>query len=338
MELAPHITLEQWRALIAVVDTGSYAKAAEALHKSQSSVTYAVQKLESLLGVKAFEIQGRKATLTPTGQLLYRRARTLVDEASGLERAARKLSAGWEAEIGLAVEIIFPTWLLLECLDKFGKESPHTHVEVIESVLGGTPEALLQGQADLAITGMIPQGFMGDPLIRLRFVLVAHAEHPLHKLGRALTMQDLRGERQLVVRESGIKRATRPWVEATQRWTVSHMATSMEAVRMGYGYAWFPEEKIRAELEAGTLKPLPLHEGGERYGQLYLVFAERDAAGPGTLRLAQIIRESVARECVRHVAPVAQAKSDSASTLDGIAATPQAPAVNVEGVAASRET
>src|SRR5687768_3361433 len=92
MELAPHITLEQWRALIAVVDTGSYAKAAEALHKSQSSVTYAVQKLESLLGVKAFEIQGRKATLTPTGQLLYRRARTLVDEASGLERAARKLS------------------------------------------------------------------------------------------------------------------------------------------------------------------------------------------------------------------------------------------------------
>ena len=55
------ITLEQWRALVAVVDHGSYAKASEALHKSQSSVTYAVQKLESLLGVQAFEIQGRKS-------------------------------------------------------------------------------------------------------------------------------------------------------------------------------------------------------------------------------------------------------------------------------------
>ena len=41
----PHIALDQWRALIAVVDSGGYAQAAEALHKSQSSVTYAVQKI-----------------------------------------------------------------------------------------------------------------------------------------------------------------------------------------------------------------------------------------------------------------------------------------------------
>lgn len=300
MEPSPRISLDQWRALIAVVDGGGYAKAAERLHKSQSSVTYAVQKLQSALGVKAFELKGRKASLTPTGELLYRRARTLVEEAGSLERAARKLSAGWEAEIGLAVEIVFPSWLLLACLDRFGKESPQTRIELIESVLGGTPEALLLGQADLAITGMIPQGFPGDPLVRMRFVLVAHPDHPLHKLGRALTMQDLRPHRQLLVRESGSTRATRPSLEAAQRWTVSHAATSLEAVRAGYGYAWFSEEKIRNELAAGTLKPLPLREGGERYAQLYLVFADRDAAGPGTLRLAAIIREAVAQECERH--------------------------------------
>src|SRR5450631_4049335 len=95
----PHISLEQWRALIAVVDAGGYAQAAETLHKSQSAVTYAVQKLEAVLGVKAFEIRGRKAVLTPTGQLLYRRARALLDEAGGLEKAARSISAGWEPEI-----------------------------------------------------------------------------------------------------------------------------------------------------------------------------------------------------------------------------------------------
>ena len=88
------VTLEQWQALIAVVDTGSYAKAATAVHKSQSSVTYAVQQLESQLEVKAFEIQGRKAVLTPTGHLLYRRARALVDEANGLEQLAKTVSAG----------------------------------------------------------------------------------------------------------------------------------------------------------------------------------------------------------------------------------------------------
>jgi len=102
------------------------------------------------------------------------------------------------------------------------------------------------------------------------------------------------------VRESGSTRATRPSLEAAQRWTVSHAATSLEAVRAGYGYAWFSQEKIRNELAAGTLKPLPLREGGERYAQLYLVFADRDAAGPGTLRLAAIIREAVAQECERH--------------------------------------
>lgn len=294
---ATRITLEQWRSLVAVVDAGGYAQAAEALHKSQSSITYAVQKLQSLLGVKAFEVQGRKAVLTPTGQLLYRRARALLDDAGGLENAARRLSAGWEAEIRIVMELIFPTWLMLKCLDRFGAESPHTRIELIESVLGGTQEALLQGQADLAIAGSIPAGFSGDALMRLRFVLAAHPDHALHRLGRPVTMQDLRAHRQLIVRETGQHRATRPSIEATQRWTVSHMSTSIIAVRSGFGYAWLPEDKIRDELAAGTLKPVPLRDGGERYAELYLVFADRDAAGPATLRLAEIIKEMVVSEC-----------------------------------------
>ena len=295
-----YITLEQWRTLITVVESGGYAQAAEVLHKSQSSVTYAVQKIESMLGVKAFEMQGRKAVLTPTGQFLYRRAKSLLDDSRSLERAAKRLSAGWEAEIRLAVEILFPTWLLLSCLDKLGQESPHTRIEVVESVMGGTSEALLQGQVDMAILGLIPAGFLGTPLIRLRAFAVANPEHPLHKLGRPLTLEDLKAHRHIVVRESGSKRTTNTLlVEATQRWTVSHSATSIEAVRSGYGFAWFPEEKIRNELREGSLKRLPLRDGGERYLQLYLTLADPDAAGPGTLRLAQIIRESVASECMQ---------------------------------------
>jgi DNA-binding transcriptional LysR family regulator len=81
----PRVTLEQWRCLVAVVDAGGYAQAALRLHKSQSSVTYAVQKLESLLDIEAFAIEGRKAVLTPTGQMLYGRARSLLDDAAGLE-------------------------------------------------------------------------------------------------------------------------------------------------------------------------------------------------------------------------------------------------------------
>jgi DNA-binding transcriptional LysR family regulator len=293
------VTLEQWKALISVVDSGGYEKAAEAMNKSQSSVTYAVQKLQSQLGVKAFEVKGRKAVLTPTGEFLYRRARALVEDAAATERAARKLSAGWEAEIGIAVEVAFPTWLLLQCLDSFGKESPHTRIEVIESVLGGTAEALLQGQAEIAITGMVPQGFFGELLMPIRFLPAAHPEHALHKLGRALTMQDLRAHRQLVIRESSRTRATRPRVEAEQRWTVSHMATSIEAASKGYGYGWYPEYRIRDEITEGTLKPLKIRGGGDSLAQIYLVFADRDAAGPGALRLAAIMREMAAAACKR---------------------------------------
>jgi len=297
---APRISIDQWRALVAVVDAGGYAQASQHMHKSQSAITYAVQKLESTLGIHAFEIRGRKAMLTATGQLLYRRARALLDEAASIEKSARALSAGWEAEIRVAVEVVFPTWLILDCLAEFGAEGPHTHVELIESVLGGTQEALQQGEADLAIAGSVPAGFNGEPVMRVRFVLAAHPAHPLHRLGRTITTKDLRAHRQLVVRETGTRRATRTFVEAAQRWTVSNMSTSIIAARSGYGYAWLPEYKIRDELAAGTLKPLPLREGAERFAELYLVFADRDAAGPGTLRLAEIVRKRTAAECSKH--------------------------------------
>ena len=51
MSATPRITLDQWAALVFVVESGGYAKAAETLHKSQSTLTYAIQKLEELLGV-----------------------------------------------------------------------------------------------------------------------------------------------------------------------------------------------------------------------------------------------------------------------------------------------
>ncbi|PTR10798.1 DNA-binding transcriptional LysR family regulator [Nitrosospira sp. Nsp5] len=297
--MAPHITLEQWRSLIAVVDAGGYAQAAETLFKSQSAVTYAVQKIESLLGVKAFEIQGRKAILTPTGQMLYRRALALVDEANDLERAAHTLSAGWEVVIHIAAEILFPSSLLLACLERFGQESPRTRVELIESVIGGTSDALLKGEVDLAILPQLPPGFLGNLLMRIRLLAVAHADHPLHHHGRELTYRDLRAYRHLVVRDSGAKRDQRAvTVEVDQRWTVGQVATSIQAVCMGYGFAWLPEEHIREELRTGMLRPLPLREGGTREVPLYLVLANPDFAGPGARRLVEIIRKSVDEEYV----------------------------------------
>lgn len=247
----PHITLEQWRSLIEVVEAGGYAQAAEKLCKSQSAVSYAIQKIESLLDVKVFEIQGRKAVLTATGKMLYRRALALVDEATDLERAAHKLSAGWEAVITIAAEVLFPAGLLLTSLERFGQESPGTRVELIESVLGGTSDALSSGEVDLVISPQLLPGFLGDVLMRIRLLAVAHADHPLHQVGE-LGYRDLQAYRHVVVRDSGSKRDQRAVsVEVDQRWTVSQVATSIQAVCMGYGFAWLPEAHISEQLKSG---------------------------------------------------------------------------------------
>ncbi len=152
----PRITLDQWSALVAVVEAGGYAQASQRLHRTQSTVTYTIKKLEDLLGLKVFELRGRKAQLTPAGQALYRRGKALLEEAARVERAARELARGWEPEIRIAVDIIFPTWLLLECCAEFGREHPDTRIEITESVLGGTEEALTEGRVDFG--GRTPGG------------------------------------------------------------------------------------------------------------------------------------------------------------------------------------
>jgi DNA-binding transcriptional LysR family regulator len=292
MKAPTRITLEQWRSLIAVVDAGGYAQAAEALNKSQSTITYAVKKLEQTLDVAAFELKGRRAVLTGTGELLYQRALHLLEDASRLEQAAKSASAGWEPVIGLSVEVLYPTWLLLEGLAQFGEECPHTHIELYESVMGGTQENLLQGRAALALTPQIPVGFLGEPIMSLKFLPVAHPDHALHQLNRELTAKDLRRHRHLIVRESGSERSTALGMQSEQRWTVSNMPTSIGAACRGYGYAWFPVHKIQQELANGELKPLPMTGGGERSVTVYLVLADPEGAGPGVRRLAEMLRAS----------------------------------------------
>ncbi|MGA1273896.1 MAG: helix-turn-helix domain-containing protein [Burkholderiaceae bacterium] len=64
----PRASLEQWQALISIVEAGGYAQAAQQLNKTQSAITYLIGRLEELLGIRLFERQGRRAVLTAAGQ------------------------------------------------------------------------------------------------------------------------------------------------------------------------------------------------------------------------------------------------------------------------------
>ena len=112
--LIPRTSLEQWAVLQAIVDHGSFAAAAEALHRSQSAVSYTVAKLQEQLGVPLLQIDGRRAQLTEIGRVLLKRAANLLADAQQLEQLAHSMAGGWEPEIRLVVDQAFPTGVLLQ--------------------------------------------------------------------------------------------------------------------------------------------------------------------------------------------------------------------------------
>lgn len=289
----PQVSLEQWRVFHAVVDHGGYAKAAEALFKSQSAVSYAMARLQEQLGTQVVRLRGRKAELTPAGEIMLRRSRILLDQARSLEQAARTLEQGWEPELRLAVEVIFPREALIQCLVVFQRRALSTRLELFESVLSGTEEALLTRRVDLAVASHVPPGMLGEPLLRVEFIAVASPDHPLNRLDRSLGLADLGGYRQLVIRDSGTRRLRDSgWLGAEQRLTVSQLDTSVAAVCNGLGFAWLPRCCIRRQLDEGSLVPIALGEQGVRYVELYLIYCDQDAAGPAARTMAAVLRDA----------------------------------------------
>ncbi|MCW4149285.1 LysR family transcriptional regulator [Halomonas sp. 18H] len=289
------VTLAQWQMLAAVVDHGGFARAAEVVHKSPSTLNHAVHKLEEQLGVEVLEPVGRQVRLTDAGELLLRRARQLLDNAVALEDVAERLAEGLEAEVVLSVDQIFPPDALACAMETFSRDYPYVRVQLHESVLNGGVEMLHDGSADLVISGLAVQGFLGEPLVSVRFIAVAHPDHALHQLGRVLDLRDLEQHRQLVVRDSAQREPLNAgWLKAEQRWTVSHLSTSIDMLERRLGFAWVPETLVAEALAAGRLKPLPLAVGALREVPMQLIHRDLDRAGPATQAMAKHLRDAVA--------------------------------------------
>src|SRR5690606_29461172 len=87
----PRTSIDQWRVLAAVVDQGGFAAAARHLHRSQSAVSYAIAQLQKALGTRLLQVVGRKARLTPAGEHLLRRSRSILDQLARLEALAHAI-------------------------------------------------------------------------------------------------------------------------------------------------------------------------------------------------------------------------------------------------------
>jgi len=177
------ISLDALELLDAIDLRGSFAAAAQALHRVPSAITHAVRKLEEDLGVDLFIREGRRAQLTPAGRTLLEEGRQLLRAAGELECRVKRVATGWENELSLAVDAALDLTRLFPLIEEFDREATGTRLRIHREVLAGTWDALLTGRADLAIgaSGDAPPGerWQLRPLGDADFVFVVAPHHPL---------------------------------------------------------------------------------------------------------------------------------------------------------------
>jgi DNA-binding transcriptional LysR family regulator len=299
-------SLEQWAVLATVIDKGGFAQAAESLHRSQSSVSYAVARLQEALDVPLLAIEGRKAVLTAHGQVLLKRARPLLRDLDALESLARQLEQGWESELRLVVDAAFPRKRLMRIVAELQRLCPDTQMQLSDAVLSGAEEAITENRADVVITTRVPPSTLGQWLMEVTFVAVARFDHPLSLLEHPLTTADLARHLQAVVRDSGMRSPRdEGWLGAERRCTVSSVESSLSTVEAGLAFAWLPHHLVAEPLRTGILRALPLALGATRNMPLYLVLVRPELAGPAA---------RAAVECFQRHVPETPLQTGSASS------------------------
>jgi DNA-binding transcriptional LysR family regulator len=269
---------------------GGFAQAALFLHRSQSTVSYAMAQLQSQLGVKILETKNRKAVLTPIGKILYHRASVLLENAKTIENIAKDTKSGWPAEITIIVDDPFPREILAHALKKF-MQIAQTRVQLYEVSLSGALEALDQGNADIVIAFKIPKGFIGLYQVEIIQVAVAHPEHPLHHLGFNPSVEDLKGHLQFVVRDSAKTLSEdKGWLEASQRWTVASSQLAINLLRQGIGFAWMPLHYLIGEK---YLKPLPLTTSQTSRFFLNVLFGKKTPPNQAVQVFAELLKQAL---------------------------------------------
>lgn len=146
----PNISSELLRTLLAVVEQDGFIKAAEYLHKTQSTVSQQMKRLEQELGVEIFKTVGRKRQLTNEGEMLLGYARRLLALQDDAVASLRKSNLSGEVRLGVSqgvAEIMLP-----ELLAGFVSENPGVKLFVETGYSPDLTAAYERGEYDLVIT------------------------------------------------------------------------------------------------------------------------------------------------------------------------------------------
>ncbi len=238
-------SLDQLLVLEAIERLGTFAKAAEELHRVPSAVSYSVKTMEEQLGLTLFERLGNRAQLTAQGRRILAAGRQVLQQAEELERLAFVMREGWEPELHVVVDGVYPMEPLARALRALAEAGAPTRVRLDVEYQEGVPERWQQDRADLMI--ILDFDPEGDPLQMqalptLEMVLVAAPGAQPHY--------------ELVVRDSALRYRRAPKAAFEGGDNVVHLSDfhgKRLALLAGVGQGWMPLHLVQGDLDSGAL-------------------------------------------------------------------------------------
>jgi DNA-binding transcriptional LysR family regulator len=140
---------DQLRSFLAIVDSGSFTKAAERVHKTQSAVSMHVRRLEEQLGCALFVKHGRGARLTEEGERLIEFARRIVQIEAGAFAALSRKGLRGAARLGIPDD--YAESFLADILAHFNRRHPLVEVSVVCEASSDLAPQVAAGALDLAL-------------------------------------------------------------------------------------------------------------------------------------------------------------------------------------------
>ncbi len=253
------LSLDALAVLDAIDRKGSFAAAADELHRVPSAITYTVQKLEQDIDLLLFDRRGHRAVLTEAGAELLREGRHLLRAASALEARVRRVATGWETELRIAVTDLIPLSRLFPLVREFNAVDCGTRLRLLTEVYGGCWDALAAERADLVIgapgDGPAGGGYATRALDSVQWVFAVRPDHPLASEPEPIRSSQLLDYRAVSAADSSrsLPPRTSGLLSGQDVFTVPDMCTKREAQVAGLGVGFLPRHLIGPDVEAGRL-------------------------------------------------------------------------------------
>ena len=252
------ITLDQIQIFLAIVDHGSFSRAAQELHRAQSAVTYGIQKLEAQIGLPLFDRSAYRPALTEAGRTLLIRARRIAEEAGAFRESARSLASGLEAELTIVLDSLFPMATLVAALRAFTARFPTVPPRIYVQSLGASAELVLNGTC---MIGQLPLIYSDVarltrfPLLTIDLIPVVAPDHPLAALDPPIETHILRQHVQLVLTDRAELTAGRDFgVLSSRTWRLADLGAKQSMLLAGLGWGNMPAHLVQDDIARGRLK------------------------------------------------------------------------------------